>query len=92
MAKATIKKAIIKKAAPKKAAPKKAPGQKRRNYLTKRILISAATNGFTEAAARTMEVMGANVIVQNGWVVRKLADGNIERIAKIKHPPKVTLD
>ncbi|MCW3110092.1 MAG: hypothetical protein JWQ09_4598 [Segetibacter sp.] len=69
----------VKKASTKKVASKKASD----NYLTKRILISAASTGFTQAAARTMSVMGQNVVVRNGWVIRVYADGRTERISKI---------
>src|SRR4051794_11296061 len=52
-------------------------------YLTKRILQKAASTGFSQAAARTMRVMGQNVVVRNGWVVRVYADGHIEPITKV---------
>ena len=52
--------------------------------LTKKILKEAASVGFSKAAAKTMKVMGYNVIVQNGWVVKKFADGRIQKISKLK--------
>ena len=52
-------------------------------YLTKRILVSAAKRGVREAAAETMQIMGYLVIAQDGWVVKKYADGRIERIEPI---------
>ncbi len=76
---ATVKKTARKRTAPKKrAAPSTGPG-----YLTKRILTKAARTGFTNAAANTMQVMGYNVIVHRGWVVKKYADGRIEKIKKL---------
>lgn len=51
--------------------------------LTIEILQKAATEAFTEAAARTMEVMGYNVIAQDGWVVKIFPDGSIEKILKL---------
>jgi hypothetical protein len=64
-------------------------------YLTKRILESAATAGFKEAARETMEVMGFVVIADNGWIVKKHADGSTERISKIEtvnRSAKIVLD
>ena len=84
--KPTIKKTATKKNTAKKtvkAATRKSPTRRKNNYLTKRILVSAATTGFIEASERTMRVMGENVIVKDGWVVRIFADGRIERISKI---------
>jgi|GEM_PF-1660702 len=52
--------------------------------LTKKILKEAASLGFSKAAAKTMKVMGYNVIVKNGWVVKKFADGRIQKISKLK--------
>ncbi len=53
-------------------------------YLTKRILISAAKRGFKEAAEEAMQLMGYTVIAQNGWVVKKYANGTIEKISRIE--------
>lgn len=70
--------------APKKAAAKKTAAKKQTNYLTKRILTKAAKAGFSKAAAETMQQMGYNVIVKRGWVVKKYADGRIERIEQLR--------
>jgi hypothetical protein len=67
---------------------------KKTAYLTKRILISAASQGIRAAAAETMEIMGYVVIAMDGWVVKKYSDGRIERISKIEHqkrPKQITL-
>lgn len=56
----------------------------REPYLTKRILISAAKRGFKEAAEEAMQLMGYTVIAKSGWVVKKYADGKIEKISKIE--------
>lgn len=74
------KNAIIKK----KAIAKKGAATDNTNYLTKRILTKAATKGFNHAAAATMRVMGYNVIVYRGWVVKKYACGRIEKIKKLQ--------
>jgi len=55
-------------------------GRSNRSYLTKRRLASAARIGIREAAAHTMLVMGYTVIVLDGWVVKKHADGTIEKL------------
>jgi hypothetical protein len=52
--------------------------------LTKEILKQAASVGFSKAAAKTMKVMGYNVIVKDGWLVKKFADGRIQKISKLK--------
>ena len=61
--------------------------------LTKKILIKAASVGFSKAAAKTMKVMGYNIIVKDGWVVKKFADGRIKKISKLEKTNKpVSLD
>ena len=79
----TIKKTAVKKTVVKKAIAKKRNAKTPTNYLTKRILTAAAKNGFTKAAEETVAVMGFNVIVHEGWVVKKYADGRIERMKKL---------
>jgi len=82
---ATVKKAIAKNSTSKKAvAKRKHATSSKPNYLTKRILTKAAKKGFASAAIATMEIMGFNVIVHRGWVVKKFADGHIERIKKLQ--------
>jgi len=73
------KDAVISK---KTTAVKKQKEQKA--YLTKRILISAAKRGVVIAAKETMDIMGYTVIAKDGWVIKKYADGTIEKIAPIE--------
>lgn len=47
------------------------------------ILQKAAQEAFTEAAQKTMKLMGYNVVALDGWVVKLFEDGKIEKIAKI---------
>ena len=64
-------------------------------YLTKQILTRVASKGFREAAAATTAVMGYNVIAQDGWVVKKHADGRIEPLKQIHNTKlnhKIVLD
>lgn len=56
----------------------------KRPYLTKRILISAARRGFKKASEEAMALMGYIVIAKDGWVVKKYADGRIERLNRIE--------
>ncbi len=64
------------------AKAKKKAGK--RPYLTKRRLASAARTGIRKAAAETMKVMGYTVIAENGWLIKKYADGRIEKISPIE--------
>jgi hypothetical protein len=76
-----------------KAAVRKTTRVKAGDPLTKKILKEAASVGFSKAAAKTMQVMGYNVIVKGGWVVKKFADGRIKKISKLKTTNKpVILD
>lgn len=63
----------------------------KRAYLTKRILVRAARTGILKAAKETMEVMGFVVVAQNGWVVKKYADGTIERLTPIPSTENIKL-
>lgn len=71
-------------AAAKKKAVKKS---KDLNYLTKRILNTAVKTGFKKSADKTMRIMGFNVIVHEGWVVKKHRDGRITKIKKLDKTP-----
>lgn len=58
--------------------------QENKPYLTKRRLVSAAKSGIRKAAAETMEVMGYVLIAEDGWLVKKYADGRTEKISPIE--------
>lgn len=92
--KASEKKTIAKRPAIGIKTPIRKPAKMETDDpLTKKILIEAASEGFSKAAARTMKVMGYNVIVQDGWVVKKHANGRVEKILKLKSTSKrVNLD
>ena len=47
------------------------------------LLLSAASEAFSLAAAETMKIMGYNVVAENGWVVKIFANGTKEKIKKI---------
>ena len=61
-----------------------------RNYLTKRRTASAARRAFRKAAAKTMQVMGYTLVVYKGWLVKKYADGHIEKIEPIASPKETS--
>jgi hypothetical protein len=46
-------------------------------------LRSIAYKGFRKAEKRTLEVLGYNVVVQDGWIVKKYIDSRIEKIEKM---------
>lgn len=51
--------------------------------LTGNALRSIAYKGFRKAEKRTLEVLGYNVVVQDGWIVKKYIDSRIEKIEKM---------
>jgi len=53
-------------------------------YLTKRLLMRKSAQAFKEAREEAMDTMGFVVIVQDGWVVKKYADGNVEQLKKVQ--------
>jgi hypothetical protein len=78
----------------KKPASKMRRGTNK-TYLTKRRLSSAASAGIRLAAARTMKVMGYNIVAQDGWVVKIYPDGKVSKIkqfAKQQKNVRFTLD
>jgi hypothetical protein len=46
-------------------------------YLTKRILVQAAHAGGKLAAKNALKTMGYSIVAENGWVVKKDAEGKI---------------
>jgi hypothetical protein len=63
---------------------KAASAKKDQNYLTKRILVAAAKKSFSSGASKTTVVMGHNVVVKNGWLVKQYPNGKITRIKRVK--------
>jgi hypothetical protein len=53
-------------------------------YLSKRIVLRAIKRGSKDISDETMEVMGYNVTVQDGWVVKKFSDGHIEQMERVE--------
>ena len=56
---------------------------KKENYFTKRLVRRVAKSAFTQAAKESMAIMGYNVIAVEGWIVKKYADGRIEKLNPI---------
>jgi hypothetical protein len=56
----------------------------RTEYLTTRIVEGASRKAFKKASVETMKVMGHTIIAKDGWVVRKNADGSVEKLQKIE--------
>jgi hypothetical protein len=54
-----------------------------KEYLTKRVVARATKKGMKAASEETMKIMGYNVIVKDGWVVKKYKDGTIEQLEKV---------
>jgi hypothetical protein len=52
-------------------------------YLTKRLLARAARAGIRKAAKKAMDIMGYTVVVDGDWVVKKFADGTIEKLKQL---------
>jgi hypothetical protein len=76
---------IVKKKAIKKTGPSKGLV-----YFTTRALERAVKKGTKDLAQVAHKLVGYTVKEADGWVVKEYADGNIERITKIKiiHSPK----
>ena len=69
----------------KTAAKKKSANATRDGfaYLTKRTIISKAKIAGRLAARKAMDTMGFVITTQKGWVIKKYADGTIEKISQI---------
>jgi len=68
----------------KPKSPVKARAHK--DAFTKTVLEKAARKGIREAENETIKVMGYNLIVKNGWVVKVFPNNKIVRISRV---PKV---
>ena len=68
---------------------------KKAEYLTKRILFRQSNKAMNEAAEGAMELVGYVVVAEDGWVVKKHINGNVERIKQletVEQPEKIILD
>jgi hypothetical protein len=53
-------------------------------YLTKRTIVNKARTAGKIAAQKAMVAMGFVITAKSGWIVKKYADGRIEKISKIQ--------
>ncbi|MBX3256692.1 MAG: hypothetical protein KF862_21325 [Chitinophagaceae bacterium] len=53
--------------------------------LPKRTIVSQARVAGKRAALRAMRVMGFVITIEDGWVIKRFKDGQIEKISKIAH-------
>lgn len=60
-------------------------------YLTKRILVRVARAAGKKAAQETMDIMGYNVVVKNGWVVKLFPDGTTEKLERLETSENIEL-
>ena len=49
-------------------------------YLSKRLLYAAASRAGLKAVHNAMQIAGYIIIAQNGFLVKKYANGHLERI------------
>ena len=81
-----------------KVSKRKVQGNKNKGkaaYLTKRVLVRAASPAFREAAKEAMRIKGYVVKAENGWVVREDSNGTITRLSPIEpisRPRTIALD
>ena len=60
-------------------------------YLTKRILVSSARRAGLKASKEAMQIMGYIVVAQDGWIIKKFADGRIEKLEAIEPAENVEI-
>lgn len=58
-------------------------GKDNLKYIGSRMVSSKSRIAFREGARRAMRMNGYVIIAENGWVVKKYKDGQIERIQEI---------
>lgn len=64
-------------------------------YISTRLVSNKSRSAFQEGAKRAMETNGYVVVAQDGWVVKKYSNGNIERLEQFEYNQqnlKVILD
>ncbi|MBP5983914.1 MAG: hypothetical protein KA734_09335 [Fluviicola sp.] len=63
-------------------------------YISTRLVSNKSKSAFQDGAKRAMLANGYVVIASDGWVVKKFADGKIEKIEQLSDTQalKVILD
>ncbi|MCH6201938.1 hypothetical protein MMU07_20335 [Aquiflexum sp. LQ15W] len=54
-----------------------------KEYVTTRLVEKRSKKAFKEGAKKAMKSNGYVIIAQDGWVVKKYADGKIEKLEQI---------
>jgi hypothetical protein len=55
-------------------------------YISTRLVVSKSKSAFQEAAKKAMKANGYVIIALEGWIVKKFADGRIEKIEELENP------
>jgi hypothetical protein len=58
-------------------------GKDKKEYITTRLVESKSKKAFKESAEKAMESNGYVIIAFEGWIVKKTADGAIEKLRPI---------
>lgn len=61
---------------------------RRIKYISKDLVAQKSGSAFREGAVKAMNTNGYVIIAHEGWVVRKHADGNIEKLHKLNDGPE----
>ncbi|WP_289029271.1 hypothetical protein [uncultured Algoriphagus sp.] len=54
-----------------------------KKYVTTRLVKRKAKKAFTSGAQQAMESNGFVIVAENGWIVKKTKDGEVQRIKEI---------
>lgn len=63
-------------------------------YLSKRAIVRSASAAVKKAAHKAMDAAGYVVTAENGYVVKRTAEGKVTRLSKlekVKRPLKIVL-
>ena len=55
----------------------------KKKYISKRLVERKSKSAFKSAAKKAMTDIGYVIIVEDGWVVKKYSDGEIEKIEEL---------
>lgn len=60
-------------------------------YISTRLVARKSKIAFQEKARNAMDANGYVVIVNEGWVVKKFADGRVEKIKQLSESANLTI-
>lgn len=55
----------------------------RLKYISTRLVINKSRSAFQEGSKRAMEANGYVIIANEGWLIKKFADGTIEKLEQL---------